>query len=570
MRDREALLKAIIANPDEDTPRLALADWLDENRPDKGPTPAAGPSAWAEFIRVQCRLASATPGDTDYADLLDKEDDLGAWLDAHAPEKPKLPSGLQLDDDSCRNYVRGFPNRASKEYGSTDRRAIAKLCRAIRDAAQSTTARALRLYAYTVEQMAELLHDPAVEMLRALYLQPTEGDEGDFLDLDDGVAEWVPQAAGGAEAICRAVAESPHVRHLHDLRLFFPLTDGAAELLTRAKHLDTLTSFTADLSSATPAAIRSLGRAGWFRNLRTLHLSSRLNDEMLIALAALPPFPTLTRLDLSENWFTATGVARLAASKAFPNLAALDLSRMPLDAAAIRALAKAKWRLGELNLRACNFRAAGAEALAASRLLAGVKVCDLAANGIGYRGVKALAECPHAAGLRHLDLGFNHPLGKSGLLAIAKSPHLRGLTRLDLAEHIMGRAAKYAAKDLAIFLSRLAMPNLRALDLGELPVGAGGAQAIATSPSFAQLTCLDLSGCRIPGGAFKAMLESPHLRRLIDVNLANNRIGASAAALADRAAWPLLSKCNLYGNKIPRADARRLTRARRGLLADTD
>jgi uncharacterized protein (TIGR02996 family) len=45
--DREALLAAILREPDEDMPRLAFADWLDEN----------GEPERAEFIRVQCRLA---------------------------------------------------------------------------------------------------------------------------------------------------------------------------------------------------------------------------------------------------------------------------------------------------------------------------------------------------------------------------------------------------------------------------------------------------------------------------------------------------------------------------------
>src|SRR6266545_1555955 len=51
MTDGYALLRAIEANPEEDTPRLAYADWLDEN--------AASESdrARAEFIRVQCELA---------------------------------------------------------------------------------------------------------------------------------------------------------------------------------------------------------------------------------------------------------------------------------------------------------------------------------------------------------------------------------------------------------------------------------------------------------------------------------------------------------------------------------
>jgi uncharacterized protein (TIGR02996 family) len=47
MSDELALLTAIIANPDEDTPRLMFADWLQEN----------GQPERAEFIRVQIEIA---------------------------------------------------------------------------------------------------------------------------------------------------------------------------------------------------------------------------------------------------------------------------------------------------------------------------------------------------------------------------------------------------------------------------------------------------------------------------------------------------------------------------------
>jgi uncharacterized protein (TIGR02996 family) len=47
MSDEDAFLRAICEQPDEDTPRLAFADWLDEHdRPER-----------AEFIRVQCERA---------------------------------------------------------------------------------------------------------------------------------------------------------------------------------------------------------------------------------------------------------------------------------------------------------------------------------------------------------------------------------------------------------------------------------------------------------------------------------------------------------------------------------
>jgi uncharacterized protein (TIGR02996 family) len=52
MHDRDALLRAIIENPDDDAPRLIYADWLDEHGdPDR-----------ATFIRLQCELGRLVLG----------------------------------------------------------------------------------------------------------------------------------------------------------------------------------------------------------------------------------------------------------------------------------------------------------------------------------------------------------------------------------------------------------------------------------------------------------------------------------------------------------------------------
>src|SRR5262245_57542211 len=51
LSDRDALLAAIRANPEEDTPRLMFADWLDEQGDDAS-------RARAEFIRLQCEIAN--------------------------------------------------------------------------------------------------------------------------------------------------------------------------------------------------------------------------------------------------------------------------------------------------------------------------------------------------------------------------------------------------------------------------------------------------------------------------------------------------------------------------------
>jgi len=46
MTDLEALHRAVLEHPDDDTPRLVYADWLEEHGDPRG-----------EFIRVQCELA---------------------------------------------------------------------------------------------------------------------------------------------------------------------------------------------------------------------------------------------------------------------------------------------------------------------------------------------------------------------------------------------------------------------------------------------------------------------------------------------------------------------------------
>src|SRR5438552_3132611 len=53
MSDRAALMRAVIDQPGDDTPRLALADWFEEN----------GDQARAEFIRVQLEIARLGEGE---------------------------------------------------------------------------------------------------------------------------------------------------------------------------------------------------------------------------------------------------------------------------------------------------------------------------------------------------------------------------------------------------------------------------------------------------------------------------------------------------------------------------
>lgn len=66
MTEWEALMRAVCEHPDDDTPRLVLADWLDEN----------GEPERAKFIRAQCQLLRVPSRDPEWEVLHKRQDRL--------------------------------------------------------------------------------------------------------------------------------------------------------------------------------------------------------------------------------------------------------------------------------------------------------------------------------------------------------------------------------------------------------------------------------------------------------------------------------------------------------------
>jgi uncharacterized protein (TIGR02996 family) len=87
MSDEAALLAAIQAHPDEDTPRLMYADWLDEH----------GQPERAEFIRLQCAPDAGEAAEDRATEL--EERNGAKWLAG----LPQLPAGAHW------GFRRGFP-----------------------------------------------------------------------------------------------------------------------------------------------------------------------------------------------------------------------------------------------------------------------------------------------------------------------------------------------------------------------------------------------------------------------------------------------------------------------------
>lgn len=96
MSDEPALLAAIRAHPDEDTPRLIYADWLDEN----------GQPERAEFIRLQCLPEPTQEQEGRAIDL--EEQNRGRWL---------ARLGVPQFTEARWEFRRGFPEFLQTDAG---------------------------------------------------------------------------------------------------------------------------------------------------------------------------------------------------------------------------------------------------------------------------------------------------------------------------------------------------------------------------------------------------------------------------------------------------------------------
>src|SRR5579862_3542121 len=95
MNDEQRFLQAILAAPDDDTPRLIYADWLEERG-----------DVRAEFIRVQCELARLSPDEPQYPDLEERAEDL---IDEHGETWAGKVKSIVTDYE----FRRGFVERVS-------------------------------------------------------------------------------------------------------------------------------------------------------------------------------------------------------------------------------------------------------------------------------------------------------------------------------------------------------------------------------------------------------------------------------------------------------------------------
>jgi uncharacterized protein (TIGR02996 family) len=235
VKQNEALLRAIIQQPEEDTPRLAYADWLDEN----------GDADRAEFIRVQCEVTSLPTSDPRRPDLLTRERELldrhsWAWAEGLAPRVSewqfrrgfveRVETSLETDRDTIAALLQKAPIRHLRDTGQFCD--LSGVVAALPDLAGLTGLEFWGLYAFENTLLGTILTSPHLRSLRTLILHHDRN--GNTAD-EDVIADAMlsPHLAnieelavnvdgmwrGPSRKILQVIASSPHLRKLRCLNL---------------------------------------------------------------------------------------------------------------------------------------------------------------------------------------------------------------------------------------------------------------------------------------------------------------------------------------------------------------
>jgi uncharacterized protein (TIGR02996 family) len=390
---QEALLAAILAAPDDDLPRLAYADWLEEH----------GELKRSSFIRLQLDLARWPRWEPRRlrVQMLERARAEGReWV----RELPPLPEGLGWSQDGP--FERGFAERLVG-------RADCFVAHADEVCALAPV-RTLELIRSLPDEIGRLAGSPALARLRELRI-PQGIDTGAVL----------------------ALGESPHAQHLEVLKIAGPTPGEAIEalvatpLFSRLVELDLAHGYWA---TAGPRLAAGLGRLQGPCRLEKLNLyMTQCGRDDLATILDSPLAGGLIELNLGGNNLGAAGWGRLTRCAALVRLQVLEALSINPGKRALSDLVEAAWvsNLRWLSLSR-GINGSQVRRLAAAASLSQLTYLDLGFNGMGDPGGKALASSPYLTGLAHLNVAYNN-LGEPVVLGLVNSSALANVFSFDLA-----------------------------------------------------------------------------------------------------------------------------------------
>jgi uncharacterized protein (TIGR02996 family) len=380
MSDRDALLAAIRAQPDEDVSRLMFADYLEEHDEPRR----------AAFIRAQVELAR-TPR---WEPLAVK----CRWRTTEvASGKPFVPALPKVDG----TYLQWAKEPFRRGFGWE------LLVRSIllwAEFAEPVLAREpvgkLHFWHGTLDDWRRVAASECVGQFRELVfnLNPSEP----LLALRDrpaacGVTDvYFPRASGaGMPEVLEDLLAAPMGRGLRGLHFHTGL-ESRRELIDALNTGGPFERLSFSVMGIGGGYARQLFAGPAAAGLKALSLRNEpLGDEGLGVLAdALPE--TILDLTLDRIGLRAAGLEALARSERLANLRRLDLSRNSLPPREMRVLSLSRRLAGlrSLSLQNCNVGDKGVRHLTRSKFWPNLVELDLRQNPISAAGVKHLLGAP--------------------------------------------------------------------------------------------------------------------------------------------------------------------------------
>jgi len=443
MSSHDAFRYAICQCPEDLTPRLIYADWLDE-RDD------AISHAHAEFIRLQVESIDICENSPSGQRLRLRQRDL---LKAHGDDWIRRTAnceGSSSNDRGCLSVIHGWHfNRGFIEAITIEAEEFLRHGEELVRRFPLTQIR-FRLQRSDRNTITKLSESEYLQNLTAIEFEPVRYGESGLGNLG-----------------LRTILQSSHLHQIRRLHLDRQnLTNHAIRLLIEwpgllnlqrldlsrnQQHNDTQDGMDGD-------GIAQLLGTQRLRNLEWLKL-----DQIPIGIVGVDAFTVAGRLDklrslsLERCRIGSHGVQTIAQSPALPQLTTLDLRGNQVGVRGVQALAASLTlrSLETIDLSSNRISDAGVVALARSQQVGGLRSLILRRNRLGDEGARALANTGPLAHLHTLDLRCNE-VGYSGAEAIALSTHLPSLSILDLREnHIRPEDRSKLRKHLGKNLGRL-------------------------------------------------------------------------------------------------------------------
>ncbi|HUR54517.1 MAG TPA: TIGR02996 domain-containing protein [Gemmataceae bacterium] len=384
-----ALLNAAKAEPDDDTPRLVLADWLQEQ---SDPADVAR----GEWLRCLVDANRLIPEDPRRPELVQRARELWeehrvAWV------VPLYQAGFEFPPDE--SAFRGgllYPSAFGTEL-------FQKKGQAVVGSEAFAWVGGLNFQRFTSLQMTKLLLSPVIESVTSLYfsswveLRWTDFQKLAYSSRVGGLKTLHTHHARVGYQGGIALAKSPHLGGLRHLHLWNErLDDVGFKALCESEHLNELRSLVVPNCELSIHSARAFGEGTGLPALTELHLggTNRIAGDGTLILVSHERTGRLKRLNLWSNDVGDYGTEAICRAGHMNRLTHLDLSSNLLTNRGAVALAGASHlgTLEELNLRRNNIAGEGALALANSPHLTKLRRLDLSANRIGVKAGDALRE----------------------------------------------------------------------------------------------------------------------------------------------------------------------------------